>query len=47
MDTVTHGIVGALVGKALFAGRDVPAGSAKSAGRHAESAPAARAAIVA
>src|SRR5271155_2392384 len=25
MDTITHGIVGALAGKALFAGRDTPA----------------------
>jgi len=27
MDTITHGIVGALVGKALFSGGDAPAGS--------------------
>ena len=47
MDTITHGIVGALVGKAFFAGRDVPAGSAESTQPHSESAPTARAAIVA
>lgn len=47
MDTITHGIVGALVGKALFAGHDVPAGLAKNEAPRAESAPAARAAIVA
>ncbi len=47
MDTVTHGIVGALVGKALFAGRDVPAGLAESGASRALSSPTARAAIVA
>ena len=47
MDTITHGIVGALAGKALFAGRDVPAGSAKSGESRALSSPTARAAIVA
>ena len=47
MDTITHGIVGALAGKALFAGRDVPAGFAKSGESHALSSPTARAAIVA
>ncbi len=43
MDTITHGIVGALAGKAFFAGRDVPAGSV---GQSAESSPAARVAIL-
>jgi membrane-bound metal-dependent hydrolase YbcI (DUF457 family) len=47
MDTITHGIVGALAGKAFFAGTDVPAGSSGDPERTAESAPAARAAIVA
>jgi membrane-bound metal-dependent hydrolase YbcI (DUF457 family) len=47
MDTITHGIVGALVGKALFAGRDIPAGFAKSAESRAMSSPTARTAIVA
>ena len=47
MDTITHGIVGALAGKALFAGCDVPAGSGKSDSSHALSSPTARAAIVA
>jgi membrane-bound metal-dependent hydrolase YbcI (DUF457 family) len=47
MDTITHGIVGALAGKALFAGRDVPAGLAKSADSQALSSPTARAAIFA
>jgi membrane-bound metal-dependent hydrolase YbcI (DUF457 family) len=47
MDTITHGIVGALAGKALFAGRDVPAGYAKNTESHALSSPTARAAIVA
>src|SRR6202171_3615242 len=47
MDTITHGIVGALAGKAFFAGRDVPAGSPESASLRSESAPAARAAITA
>ena len=45
MDTITHGIVGALAGKALFAGHDVPArfGNGKAG---ALSSPVARAAIV-
>jgi membrane-bound metal-dependent hydrolase YbcI (DUF457 family) len=47
MDTITHGIVGALVGKALFAGRDVPSGLAKGGESGALSSPTARAAIVA
>jgi membrane-bound metal-dependent hydrolase YbcI (DUF457 family) len=47
MDTITHGIVGALAGKALFAGRDVPVGSATGNVLRAESAPMARAAITA
>jgi membrane-bound metal-dependent hydrolase YbcI (DUF457 family) len=47
MDTITHGIVGALAGKALFAGRDIPAGAAKGGVGRALSSPTARAAIVA
>jgi membrane-bound metal-dependent hydrolase YbcI (DUF457 family) len=58
MDTITHGIVGALVGKALFAGRYLPVGSAQGARLRysgglqvepapSESAPMARAAITA
>src|SRR6266404_4722599 len=47
MDTITHGIVGALAGRAFFAGQDMPAGSAEYARPHSESAPAARAAITA
>ena len=47
MDTITHGIVGALAGKALFAGRDIPAGLAKSGDSQALSSPTARAAIFA
>jgi membrane-bound metal-dependent hydrolase YbcI (DUF457 family) len=47
MDTITHGIVGALAGKALFAGRDVPAGFANGGESRALSSPTARAAIVA
>ena len=46
MDTITHGIVGALAGKALFAGRDIPAGVADSGVARALSSPTARAAIV-
>jgi membrane-bound metal-dependent hydrolase YbcI (DUF457 family) len=46
MDTITHGIVGALVGKALFAGPDTPAEAGTRAARAALSSPAARAAIV-
>jgi len=47
MDTITHGIVGALVGKAIFAGRDVPAGVADDAAGLSLSSPTARTAIVA
>jgi membrane-bound metal-dependent hydrolase YbcI (DUF457 family) len=47
MDTITHGIVGALAGKALSAGRDGPAGFAKNGESRALSSPTARAAIVA
>ena len=47
MDTITHGIVGALAGKALFAGRDVPATVAECGVARALSSPTARAAIVA
>lgn len=47
MDTITHGIVGALAGKAFFAGRDVPAGGAESGVARAISSPTSRAAIVA
>jgi membrane-bound metal-dependent hydrolase YbcI (DUF457 family) len=47
MDTITHGIVGALTGKALFAGRDVPAGFTEDGASHALSSPTARAAIMA
>src|SRR6266576_1182913 len=47
MDTITHGIVGALAGRAFFAGQDKPAGSAEYARPRSESAPAARAAITA
>lgn len=47
MDTITHGIVGALAGKALFAGRDIPAGAADGGVGRALSSPTARAAIVA
>ena len=47
MDTITHGIVGALAGKALFGGRDVPAGLAEGNESRALSSPTARAAIVA
>jgi membrane-bound metal-dependent hydrolase YbcI (DUF457 family) len=46
MDTITHGIVGALAGKAFFAGRDVPARSLEGAWNDAQSSPAARAAIL-
>jgi membrane-bound metal-dependent hydrolase YbcI (DUF457 family) len=46
MDTITHGIVGALTGKALFAGAEVPAGIAGDAARRALSSPTARVAIV-
>src|SRR6202158_3956321 len=47
LDTITHGIVGALAGKAFFAGRDVPAGSLENASLRSESASIARAAITA
>src|SRR5260370_37128262 len=47
MDTITHGIVGGLAGKASFAGGDLPAGSAESMRQRSESAPMARAAITA
>src|SRR5579871_6220878 len=47
MDTITHGIIGALTGKALFAGRDVPAGLAGNEESRALSSATARAAIVA
>src|SRR5579862_3969697 len=47
MDTITHGIVGALTGKALFAGRDVPAMSPDGALSHAQSSSMARTAILA
>jgi membrane-bound metal-dependent hydrolase YbcI (DUF457 family) len=46
MDTITHGIVGALLGKALFAGNDVSAGHSNSgAVQEALSSPTARVAI--
>ena len=47
MDTITHGIVGALAGRAFFAGQDIPANSAGGVRPHSESAPFARAAITA
>jgi membrane-bound metal-dependent hydrolase YbcI (DUF457 family) len=47
MDTLTHGIVGALAGRAFFAGRDVPALSADGAVLGSESDPTARIAITA
>jgi membrane-bound metal-dependent hydrolase YbcI (DUF457 family) len=47
MDTITHGIVGALAGRGFFAGRDGPAISADVAALRAESDPTARAAITA
>ncbi len=48
MDTITHGIVGALTGKALFAGRDAPAMVASMARSHKRKVrPIARTAIVA
>jgi membrane-bound metal-dependent hydrolase YbcI (DUF457 family) len=46
MDTITHGIVGALTGKSLFAGQDVPPGAALGGARRALSSPTARVAIV-
>jgi len=45
MDTITHGIVGALAGKALFSGRDVPAAYAEGGVARALSSPTARVAI--
>ena len=47
MDTITHGIVGALAGKAFFAGRDVPVGSVDGAQSVSQSDFTARAAITA
>jgi membrane-bound metal-dependent hydrolase YbcI (DUF457 family) len=47
MDTITHGIVGALAGRAFFAGQDIPAGSAEGVRLRSESALTARAAITA
>jgi membrane-bound metal-dependent hydrolase YbcI (DUF457 family) len=47
MDTITHGIVGALMGKALFAGDDLPAGRPNNSGLGALSSPTARMAIAA
>jgi membrane-bound metal-dependent hydrolase YbcI (DUF457 family) len=47
MDTITHGIVGALAGKAFFAGRDEPAGWPCGAKFKALSSPTAKAAIAA
>jgi len=47
MDTITHGIVGALAGKALFGGLDIPAGVADDARSRALSSSTARVAIVA
>jgi membrane-bound metal-dependent hydrolase YbcI (DUF457 family) len=46
MDTITHGIVGALIGKALFAGPDTPAALGSDGARAAISSPTARVAIV-
>jgi membrane-bound metal-dependent hydrolase YbcI (DUF457 family) len=45
MDTITHGIVGALVGKAFFAGNDIPAGRSDNSAMRALSSPTARVAI--
>src|SRR5258708_21667940 len=47
MDTITHGIVGALAGRAFFAGHDVPAFSAGGAVLRFECDPTARVAITA
>ena len=47
MDTITHGIVGALLGKALFAGPDLPAGRPNNRTAQAISSPTARVAIAA
>ena len=47
MDTITHGIVGALLGKAFFAGADLPAGRPNNSGLLALSSPTARVAIAA
>lgn len=46
MDTFTHGIVGALTGKAFFAGRDVPARSVGGEWTGAQSSTTARVAIL-
>ena len=46
MDTITHGIVGALTGKALFAGRDIPAEIDEGSVSRALSSPTARVAIL-
>jgi membrane-bound metal-dependent hydrolase YbcI (DUF457 family) len=47
MDTITHGIVGALAGKAFFAGKDEPANFGPGARSMALGSPTAKAAIVA
>src|SRR5258708_2776047 len=47
MDTITRGVVGALAGKVLFAGRDIAARGVDGGQAHALSSPTARAAIVA
>ncbi|MGH9678480.1 MAG: metal-dependent hydrolase, partial [Candidatus Acidiferrales bacterium] len=47
MDTITHGIVGALAGKAFFAGPDEPAHFNSGGAHRALSSPTAKAAIVA
>jgi len=47
MDTITHGIVGALTGKALFPGRDMPAEASGDSQSPARSSPTAKTAIVA
>jgi membrane-bound metal-dependent hydrolase YbcI (DUF457 family) len=47
MDTITHGIVGALAGKALFGGHEVAGGMTNGGESHALNSPTARAAIVA
>jgi membrane-bound metal-dependent hydrolase YbcI (DUF457 family) len=45
MDTITHGIVGALIGKAFFGGADLPVGRPNDSGLGALSSPTARVAI--
>jgi membrane-bound metal-dependent hydrolase YbcI (DUF457 family) len=47
MDTITHGIVGALLGKAFFAGPDIPAGRPNGGITQAQSSPTAKIAITA